>query len=151
VFITFCLYTFAKNLSYLKEKSKFNLDAAKELIDVYSYYAPSVHCTYYGVFQYINTTLNKLGHTYSQITTEMNQAKLNGRPFNTHDYPVKLILEKLRNCDIIYKNDIRDKLKDLKTFRRISDYENIEVKYEDGKKALSLGNEIIDLLKTKLP
>lgn len=57
-------------MSYLKEKSNFNIDSAKELIDK-SLYAPSVHCSYYGSFQYMKYTLKKYKNwTYEYIEEE---------------------------------------------------------------------------------
>jgi hypothetical protein len=139
-------------LSFLKEKSKFNLDAAKLLIDEYNYYAPSVHCSYYGVFQYITSTLNKLGETYEKISNDINNSKGTSFPLSSHEYPIKLIVDKVTaNSDILYGNNVKNKIKDLKTFRRIADYENTQITSDQGNKALGLGIEIISLIKNKLP
>jgi len=139
-------------LSFLKEKSNFNLDAAQILIDKYSYYAPSIHCSYYGVFQYITSTLNRLGETYEKISSDINNSKGTSFPLSSHEYPIKLIVEKVTaNSDTIYGNNVKNKIKDLKTFRRIADYDNVQITSDQGAKALNLGNEIVSLIKNKLP
>ena len=138
-------------MSFLKEKSNFNLDAAKLLIDKYSYHAPSVHCSYYGVFQYITTTLNSLGETYDKISSDIVNSRGTKQPLGSHEYPIKLIVEKVTaKSDTIYGNDVKNKIKDLKTFRRIADYENVEITDTESTKALRLGVEIIALIKKKL-
>ncbi len=139
-------------MSYLREKSVFNLAAAKALIDDYDNYAPSVHCSYYGTFQYISSTLNRLGETYEKISNDIAASKQTSRPLTSHEYPIKLMADKLSvKVDVFYANNVKNKIKDLKTFRRISDYENIQIRYDDGKKALALSNEIVNLIKTKFP
>src|SRR5690625_5897392 len=57
-------------MSFIRQKSEFNIDAAEELIKL-SNYAPSVHCSYYATFQLIKYTLKKYGNiTYDQIDKE---------------------------------------------------------------------------------
>ncbi|GIQ57726.1 hypothetical protein Flavo103_08620 [Flavobacterium collinsii] len=139
-------------MSFLKEKSNFNLDAAKVLIDEHSCYAPSVHCSYYGVFQYISTTLNRLGETYEKISTTINNSRGKPNQLNSHDYPIKLIVSKVtEKSDPYYGNAVKNKIKELKTFRKIADYDNVQVTIDDSTKALSLGIEIVSLIKKKLP
>jgi len=139
-------------LSFLKEKSKFNLEAAKVLIDDYDNYAPSVHCSYYGTFQFISSTLNRLGETYEKISNDIAASKGTSQPLASHEYPIRLISIKLAaKVDKFYANNVKNKIKDLKTFIRISDYDNVQITYDEGKKALALSNEIISLIKTKLP
>lgn len=54
----------------LKAKSEDNVSSAKELIDL-KYYGPSVHCSYYGSFQYMKFALRKYNNTtYEQIETD---------------------------------------------------------------------------------
>lgn len=139
-------------MSFLKEKSNFNFDAAKLLIDRHSCYAPSVHCSYYGVFQYISTTLNRLGETYEKISTEINNSRGTKSQLNSHEYPIKLIIDKvIAKSDAFYGRDLKNKIKELKAFRKTADYENIQVTIDDGNRALSLGIEIMGLIKKKLP
>ncbi|WP_161971737.1 HEPN domain-containing protein [Flavobacterium silvisoli] len=139
-------------MSFLKEKSTFNLEAAKVLIDDYDNYAPSVHCSYYGAFQFISSTLNKLGETYEKVSNDIAASKGTSQPLASHEYPIKLISDKLsQKADVFYANTVKNKIKELKTFRRISDYDNVQITYEEGKKALALSNEIISLIKIKFP
>ncbi|WP_161595791.1 HEPN domain-containing protein [Flavobacterium pectinovorum] len=138
-------------MSFLKEKSNFNLDAAKILIDEHSCYAPSVHCSYYAVFQYISTTLNRLGETYEEISSTINNSRGQRNQLNSHDYPIKLMVNKVtEKSDTYYGNTVKNKIKELKTFRKIADYDNVQVTIDDSNKALSLGIEIVSLIKKKL-
>lgn len=139
-------------MSFLREKSNFNLDAAKLLIDEHSCYAPSVHCSYYGVFQYISSTLNRLGETYENISSEIANSRGTPNQLNSHDYPIKLIITKVtEKSDTFYANDVKNKIKELKTFRKIADYDNVQITIDDSNRALSLGVEIVSLIKKKLP
>ena len=106
-------------MSFIKEKSGFNIDSAKELINL-NYYAPSVHCSYYGIFQYMKYALRKCRNTtYEQIESD----SLNYRD-GSHSYVIDNILTELK-CKIKNTTDyvyIKRIIKDLKTFRTNSDY-----------------------------
>lgn len=139
-------------MSYLKSKSEFNLQAAQVLIDDHDCFAPSVHCSYYGCFQYIKSKLNEIGITYEKIDIAISNSRQEGvRTLNSHQYPISLILNKIEEkSDNFNKKSIKDKINLLKTFRVISDYHNEIVDYPRSKKALELSNEIIKLINTSL-
>lgn len=140
-------------MSHLKNKSDFNLQAADYLINVEDCYAPSVHCSYYGCFQYIKFKLNKIGHTYAQIDSDIQKSKQvpGGTVLSSNKYPLDLIVKKLRTqTDIIYSKKVNDKIKKLKTFRVLSDYEDVPVDYQKSTEALRLSKEIIKLIENKL-
>lgn len=134
-------------MSFIKEKSGFNVDSAKELIKL-SYFAPSVHCSYYGSFQYMKYALRKCKNTtYEQI--ELNS--LNYRS-GSHSYVIDNILIELRDKikdkrDFVYINRI---IKDLKTFRTNSDYFNVQILLDDAEKSLKFSEEIINTIKTNI-
>ena len=70
-------------MSFLNNKSDFNLEGAKLLIEN-SLYAPSVHCSYYSVFQklkYKYTT--KASISYDELTQNIFADKR-----NTHKYVI---------------------------------------------------------------
>jgi hypothetical protein len=138
-------------LGHLKSKSEFNVASAEVLIDE-DYYAPSVHCSYYGVFQYISSKLNSLGKTYEEVSNDIRESrKSGGKVLNSHEYPIKLILEEVKKkTDDIYSTKLKDKIDLLKTFRKESDYLNISINMEQGKESLRLSKEIISVLKTKI-
>ena len=136
-------------MSYLRNKSEANLAAAKLLIDDYEYYAPSVHCSYYGCFQFIKYKLNTLGYTYKII----DESIAANPTYHSHKYPVSLIVKLLKDKvpnDIYYSRTVNDKFKLLKAFREESDYHNKDIFPEQGKDALDLSIEIINLIKGKL-
>lgn len=134
-------------MSYLKAKSDFNLDAAKVLIDEHSYFAPSVHCSYYGCFQFIKSKLNKIGITYDK----MNQDIAGNPSLTSNKYPLELIVKEVeKKSDRYYSRDLKTKIKSLKTYRVISDYHNEGVDYDRGNAALKLSKEIIALIEQKL-
>ena len=129
-------------MSYLKEKSGFNIDSAQELIDK-NYYAPSVHCSYYGSFQYMKYALKKQNNwTYEFIE---NECLSNG----THSFVINNILSNLRSKIGNNKEfaNIKRKINDLKIFRIQSDYFNIQILSDDAQKSLDYSKEIITNLK----
>lgn len=134
-------------MSFIKEKSGFNVDSAKELIKL-NYFAPSVHCSYYGSFQYMKYALRKCKNTtYEEI--ELNS--LNYRS-GSHGYVIDTILIELRDKikdtkDFVY---IKRIIKDLKTFRTNSDYFDIQILVDDAEKSLKFCEEIINTIKTKI-
>ncbi|KFF17344.1 HEPN domain-containing protein [Flavobacterium hydatis] len=136
-------------MTYLKSKSEFNLAAAKLLIEDYDNYAPSVHCSYYGCFQFIKSKLNSLGYTYTKVNEEIAASET----LHSHKYPISLIVKELKTKvtdDTYYSRKVNDKIKLLKTFREESDYHNKVVTYPQSKAALELSNEIIQLINKKL-
>lgn len=150
-YIELSILIFAQNLSFLKEKSVFNFQAAKVLIDEHDCYAPSVHCSYYGVFQMISYTLNKLGHTYEKVASDITSSKGTRMPKGSHTYPIDLIHQELTaKYDIFYAKGITDKIKLLKTFRTNSDYSVDQILKGQSEEALRMGNEIVKVLKEKL-
>lgn len=122
----------------LREKSKMNFDAANKLIDLHLY-APSVHCSYYSCFQLMKfTIIDFIGMSYSELDTEIYNSKK-----STH----KLIINKITDCvkenysipDYIF---LTRKIKDLKNFRIDSDYNNIEINFENSRKAYEVAREV---------
>lgn len=131
------------------------MNAAKVLIDDYDNYAPSVHCSYYGCFQFIKHKLNVLGHTYEKIDLAIQQSKTDGgrNVLHTHTYPLTLIQYELNakhNDGGFLAREVKDKVKLLKTFRTLSDYHNEVVDYTKSKKALEISTEVLNIIKTKL-
>lgn len=155
IFLVF-LHTFKKKkkifLSHLRSKSEFNLDAAQILIDVHSYYAPSVHCSYFGCFQHIKYKLNRIGITYEKIDGDIAASRhSNATTLNSHKYPIKLILDKIEEkAGGSYRKKVSDKINLLKTARVISDYHNEDVGPTEGNAALKLSKEIIKLINDKI-
>lgn len=135
-------------MSFLKAKSEDNVSSAKELIDL-KYYGPSVHCSYYGSFQYMKFALRKYNNTtYEQIETDCL-----GFRSGTHGYISDNILLILRSkikdsSDYVY---IKRIAKDLKAFRINSDYFNIKVTIDDAEKSLRFSEEIIRSIKKSIP
>lgn len=132
-------------MSHLKTKSDLNLDAAQLLIDK-SLYAPSVHCAYYGCFQFIKSKLNAIGYTYLKIDEDI----ASNPKLHSHKYPIKLIVDQIRiqsvNDKTLYST-INNKIKLLKTAREESDYFNEIVDSDAGDFALKTSKEIIDEVK----
>ncbi|MFC4723032.1 hypothetical protein ACFO5O_11920 [Geojedonia litorea] len=139
-------------MSYLKAKSVFNLDAAEVLIEKHQCYAPSVHCSYFGCFQFIKSKLNEIGITYAKMEQDINLSKQNGgTPLTSHKYPISLMLKRIEEkTDVYYKRELQNKIKTLKVYREESDYFNEEVDYNKSNTALKLSREIIKSIKIKL-
>lgn len=134
-------------MSFIKEKSEFNIDAAEELIKTCNY-APSVHCSYYASFQFIKFTLRKCRKiTYEQIEKESFSSKR-----GSHNYLIDAALSAFEHegFDKRERAGLRRKFIDLKTFRMKSDYHNVQIFSTDAEKSLSFSKEIIRTIKTKL-
>jgi hypothetical protein len=138
-------------LSYLQSKSEFNYHAAKMLIDD-NIYAPSVHCSYYGLFQFINTKLNTLGFTYAKISADIRESRKNGnKALQSHEYPISLIVCEIeKQSNVIFATEVNDKITLLKLYRVQSDYLNFFIGDAQSKAALELSNEIKKLIKSKI-
>ena len=134
-------------MSHLREKSKFNLASAQLLIDN-DYFAPSVHCSYYGCFQFIKYKLDNIGHTFKMMDEEITASN---NTLSSHNYPITLILNKVKEkSDEFYKRGIKDKIKSLKTLRELSDYHDLYIDNNKSREALRISNEVIDLINKKL-
>jgi len=123
------------------------MDAAKVLIDDHDNYASSVHCSYYGCFQFIKYKLNSLGYTYTKIDEEIGASTL----LTSHGYPLDLICRRITeklNDSGVKATEIKNKVKRLKTFRVLSDYHNENVDITKGKEAFALSEEIIKFVKS---
>lgn len=126
----------------LKQKSEFNADAA-ELLIRNNNYAPSVHCSYYSVFQLMKVTMKEfIGVDYDTI--DMNVASIKS---GEHQYIRNGILNVIRKSDYSEYSRMSRNLKDLYQFRVDSDYKNIEVNSEKATKAKSLSRDIISYIK----
>lgn len=125
-------------MSKLKEKSEFNLDAAKILIEKYLY-APSIHCSYYSCFQFMKFTMKDFfGISYDELSQRISVS--NG---GTHTYVSHFFYRELKKASgVMDYNDFSRKLKDLKEFRESSDYENVEITISEGDKALQYAKDI---------
>lgn len=131
-------------MSKLKEKSKFNIDAAEFLLKK-QLYAPSVHCSYYSCFQLLKYTIKD----FCGIDYDTQAANILKSKQNTHQYVINYVtseLEKFVEFEKIRK--FKKTLKDLKQFRIESDYENIEVNIDKGESALNKAKEIRSYLIT---
>ena len=138
---------------HLKSKSEFNMEAAQVLMDKYDNFPSSVHCSYYGCFQFISHKLNQLGHTYEDVANAITASKATRIKLSTHDYPIKLIQKELTvklKDDGYLGREVKDKMKLLKTFRTLSDYKNVVVDSPKGREALKISKEVLNIIKTKL-
>jgi len=100
-------------MSKLRQKSDFNIDAAKALLEQ-NLFAPSVHCSYYTCFQLLKYTIKEFfGENYE------NQA-INCSASNqkTHQYVINFITNELNSLvGNIESRDFKRKINDLKQYR----------------------------------
>lgn len=127
-------------MSYLKNKSDFNIDGAELLINN-SLYAPSVHCSYYSVFQLMKARyISKKNISYQDYTNESSN-----NLGSSHTYLINNF------CLLIGNHrdslEFKRKVKDLKVFRTKSDYDNIEINIELSNKALRKAKELLSDIK----
>lgn len=128
-------------MSFLEQKSIFNIESAMLLIEK-QYYAPSVHCAYYGCYQYMVFFLKGyFKKSYEELDNEC-------RGKDSHNYIIDLILSVLsKKIDTRSFIETKRNLKDLKSFRKISDYKNIQIISNDAEKSLAFSKGIIKTIK----
>lgn len=117
-------------------KSKENLEIAQTLINKRLYNA-SVHCTYYGCFQYIKYVLNM-----KNILLYDEQNK--NRP-DSHIHLMQSMYNKI-NSDKI-ERAIRTNYESLRDKRKIADYEIDFIGEDDGLRAMEEANRVISNIK----
>ncbi len=123
-------------MSYLKNKSEFNIDGAELLIDNYLF-APSIHCSYYSVFQlmkYIYCTKNNI--TYEEYSLVAKNQK-----GSSHNHLIRNFCD--LNSNIRERRFLKRKIDDLKASRIKSDYDNFQVDLEFSNKALRKAKELL--------
>lgn len=134
-------------MAQLRNKSEFNTQAAELLIDS-DVFAPSVHCSYYAVFQLIKHFFVQ----YKEITY-LELSKMNREDGRTsHKYLIEeyyLYLSQDSECGLDRREvrSLKRKTDDLRHFRVKSDYENLTINHDTANKALSISKEIIEELK----
>jgi len=134
------IYFFSK--MKLKQKSAFNAEASKLLIKN-SYYAPSVHCSYYSVFQLMKVAMKEFnGVDYNTIDINVASSKS-----SEHKYIHTEILKLIKNNDYSEYSKMSRYIKDLYQFRITSDYKNEEVSFEKATKANKYSQELIFYIK----
>lgn len=134
-------------MSYLKNKSEFNFDSAALLIEE-DKFAPSVHCSYYSVFQlmkYLYVEIKKISYQ------NLNQNIISDKR-NTHKYLIEefcLHLQSDSGCKLnrFEVRELKNDIQDLKQFRLESDYDDIEINYKKSTQALGLSDSILKRLK----
>lgn len=134
-------------LSFLREKSSFNEDAADLLIQN-NLYAPSVHCSYYSCFQFLKYTLK----TYKKSNYDLIETNSLAYPRGSHTYIIDNVLSEFRKKVLDNKEyaKLKRTLSDLKEFRTRSDYYNIEISIDEAEKCQSFNKSIKQEIKSKL-
>ncbi|QEE49594.1 hypothetical protein FUA48_08370 [Flavobacterium alkalisoli] len=116
-------------------------------------YSSSVHCAYYGCFQFIKYKLNQIGHSYDSIDTAISSSKTKPVKLTTHGYPIDLMCKEINkkfNDSGFTARDIKGKVKRLRAIRLLSDYHNEFISFDKGNEAIKLSNEVISFVKSKL-
>jgi uncharacterized protein (UPF0332 family) len=128
----------------LKQKSEFNADAA-ELLIRNNNYAPSVHCSYYSVFQLMKVAMREfVGVNYETIDANVASSKS-----SEHQYIRKEILNVIRESDYSEYTRINRSIKELYLIRIASDYKNEEINLDKATKANNFSKEVISYIKKK--
>lgn len=123
------------------------MEAASILIDN-NCYAPSVHCSYYSVFQLIKYKFVRLKEiSYAELSNNTISDKRNTHKYLIDEFCLHLQSDSVKKMSIFDVRTLKREIEDLKQFRTESDYDNIEVNYETSNKALSLSNSILKRIK----
>lgn len=125
-----------------------NLHAAKILNEKYLT-APSVHCAYYSVLQFMKFAVSEsLGISYEKQDREINALKTQRiSAKGTHEYLIRKVEDVIRKVDRQNFTDFTRNVKDLKKFRKNSDYDDVNISPEQSNKAIGLASELRSQLK----
>jgi uncharacterized protein (UPF0332 family) len=131
----------------IANKSDFNLLAADELINK-GWYAPSVHCSYYGCFQKMKSILlQRLSIPYEKILSEIKSSRFKK---SEHTYVRDQIITDLckKKMDVYKVRNLEANIKRLYGFRIESDYSGKEILYNTANEAICISKDVIKLLKS---
>lgn len=130
-------------MSFLKNKSDFNISSAAMLIEA-DFYAPSVHCSYYAVFQLMKHQYVKLKQiSYEILNEHIIRDKRNSHRYILEEFCLSLRSHSSSGYSIYDVRKLERDIKDLKQFRVDSDYENIDIDYIKSNQAYRLSESII--------
>ncbi len=128
-----------------KEKAQNNLAAAQFLINqqCVKYYAPSVHCSYYAVFQYMKYMLAHA--TNNPLTYERQKENAYANKSDSHVYILGEIEHRIdkRKDAIEFAIDVRD----LKRRRVSADYEINKITLDESLECIKCAEGLIARLK----
>ncbi|MCK9204686.1 MAG: hypothetical protein M0P58_09680 [Bacteroidales bacterium] len=136
-------------MSNLRQKSEANLDAAKLLFDN-NLYAPSVHCSYYSSFQGMKFVIKDFfACDYQQQESELFRIKQQKatKSIGIHEYTINKFgteVKKFSTTEYLY---FTRSIKDLRKFRLDSDYKDIAISHEEGRKALVISTDVFSKMK----
>lgn len=143
--------------SQLSIKSAQNINASSMLIEN-NLHASSVHCSYYGMFQFMTC---KLSHA-KEISFDT--IRINAKGPGSHNYVISEIIDFLKEKELstalneIQKNVVRTNLQklkgrinDLKNSRKQSDYFDFQVDAVLSTRSLESSKKIITDLKKYIP
>jgi uncharacterized protein (UPF0332 family) len=123
-------------LNYLKNKSEFNIDGAELLIE-HNLFAPSIHCSYYSVFQ----SMICVYCFKNSITFEEYNVEAKAHQGSSHNHLIKGFCSLV--ADKRASQFIKRKIGDLKASRIKSDYDDFQVDSEFSLRALSKAKELL--------
>jgi len=130
-------------MSKLRQKSEFNIEAAKLLIRG-TYYASSIHCSYYSCLQLLKYSIKE----FFDIDYEKLSVLISTSGMGTHQFIIDYVVNEIkRNLSFEDSRMFSRAIKDLKQYRIDADYNNIEINMDKGELALSKASEIRDYLK----
>lgn len=124
----------------LKQKSATNIKAATLLLSE-SLYNPSVHCGYYGAFQYMTFAILKKRNISLDILKEESKGA------SSHIRNIQNFFTLFKDSDRLKAVDIQMNITSAKQFRTKADYSVEDVSEEDAKKHLRIVNKTIDTIK----
>ena len=143
--------------SHLNNKSEENIKAS-ELLITNNLYAPSVHCSYYATFQFLTCKWSQ----YSKLTFK--EIANNSKGSGSHNYLIKEVIDYIKTneldgvTDTVQRNvkntniqKLKRNIKDLKIFRKKSDYQNICIGVEISEQSLEYSKDIINKIKNYMP
>ncbi len=137
--------------SALKDKSEFNSESAKLLMDK-GLYSPVAHCAYYSCYQLVKYIwLYKMNMTEQDLKTLCDQRNQNKTSkTNSHNILIGEVFKYMKgksNGNQKYEcSDFNTLINQLKYFRATSDYKDAPFNYSQSRSSIDLMDEIRPLL-----
>jgi hypothetical protein len=141
-------------MSHLLNKSKLNKNAAFFLYTdaPESYYAASVHCSYYSCLQKIIHLKDAFSNKYSELNIAVKGGK--GNSHNDYIWKIGFLIGKESSKAHADKNkdrrDIKSLLEQLKDLRLEADYYDMSIEKDKAEKAYNCSIEIHKIIKMHL-
>jgi len=125
-------------MSALCDKSEINIDAA-ELLNKNNKYCSVCHPAYYACLQMMEYKLIRKGKSLKLQATEISQYYKG----HSHKYLIEETKKLIRFDKFREEQNYSNSIKQLKEYREISDYHDVNITHDESTKAIQLAKELL--------